>query len=45
MTSHPTPPKHVSPQQRSAARRTALVLGVIALAVYAAFILSGVIGR
>ena len=32
-------------QQRAAARRTALVIGGIALAVYLAFVLSGVIGR
>ncbi len=32
-------------QQRAAARRTALVVGGIALAVYLAFVLSGVIGR
>jgi hypothetical protein len=32
-------------QQRAAARRTALVIGAIALAVYVAFVLSGVVGR
>ena len=31
--------------QRRAARRTALILGAVALAVFAAFIASGVIGR
>jgi len=33
------------PNGRQAARKTALVLGGIALALYIAFILSGVIGR
>jgi hypothetical protein len=32
-------------QQRRAARRTALVIGLVAVAIYAGFILSGVIGR
>ena len=32
-------------QSRSAARRTALILALIAVGVYVAFILSGVIGR
>ncbi len=41
----PPAPSEASPQQRSAARRTALVIGVLALAIYVAFVLSGVIGR
>ncbi|GHH55751.1 MULTISPECIES: hypothetical protein [Gammaproteobacteria] len=32
-------------QQRRAARRTAWAVGLVALAIYAGFILSGVIGR
>lgn len=38
-------PAETSPQQRSAARRTALVMGGVAVAIYVAFVLSGVIGR
>ena len=41
----PNAPAEASPQQRVAARRTALAMGLIALAVYVAFVLSGVIGR
>ncbi len=41
----PNAPSEASPQQRTAARRTALAMGLIALAVYVAFVLSGVIGR
>jgi hypothetical protein len=41
----PIAPSEVSPQQRVAARRTALLIGVIAFAVYLTFLLSGVIGR
>jgi hypothetical protein len=33
------------PDQRAAARRTALVLGLVALGIYIAFIMSGVIGQ
>ena len=32
-------------EQRAAARRTALILGAVALAVFVAFILTGVLGR
>jgi hypothetical protein len=32
-------------ERRSSARKTALVLAVIAFAIYGAFIMSGVIGR
>lgn len=38
-------PSDLIAQQRASARRTALVIGGIALAVYVAFVLSGVIGR
>jgi hypothetical protein len=41
----PIAPTEVSPQQRSAARRTAMLIGVVAAAIYIAFVLSGVIGR
>lgn len=41
----PIAPSEASPQQRVAARRTALAMGLIALAVYVTFVLSGVIGR
>ena len=34
-----------TPAQRAAAKRTAWVLGAIAIAVYAAFVASGVVGR
>jgi hypothetical protein len=36
---------NVTPAQRSAAKRTALLFGLIAFAVYATFVISGVIGR
>jgi len=47
---HPTAqpafsPTHTTALQQHRARRTALCMGAIALAVYAGFILSGVIGR
>jgi hypothetical protein len=45
MKSNAPNPSPAKPQQRSSARRTALVLGLVALSVYVAFILSGVIGR
>ena len=32
-------------EQRAAAKRTALILGAVALAVFVAFILTGVFGR
>lgn len=32
-------------KRRAAIRRTALALGLVALAIYVAFVLSGVIGR
>jgi hypothetical protein len=35
----------VTEEQRAAARRTALILGGVALAVFVAFILTGVFGR
>jgi len=38
-------PSDLIARQRASARRTALVIGGIALAVYVAFVLSGVIGR
>ncbi len=41
----PIAPSEVSPQQRAAARRTALLIGAVAFAVYLTFLLSGVIGR
>ena len=41
----PVAPSETSAQQRASARRTALVTAVIAFGVYAAFVLSGVIGR
>lgn len=41
----PVAPIESNPQQRSAARRTALVMGLLALGIYVTFVLSGVIGR
>ena len=41
----PEAPTNVTPAQRSAAKRTALLFGLIAFAVYATFVMSGVIGR
>ena len=39
------PDTETTPAQRAAAKRTAWVLGAIAVALYAAFVASGVIGR
>jgi hypothetical protein len=41
----PVAPSEATPQQRAAARRTALLMGLIAVGVYVAFVLSGVLGR
>lgn len=46
MREHPTPMKQAdAAPRRTAARRTALLLGAIAAAVYVGFILMGVLGR
>lgn len=42
----PTPdPRHDDAARRKAVRRTALWIGLIAFGIYAAFILSGIIGQ
>ncbi|SDD83739.1 hypothetical protein [Aquimonas voraii] len=41
----PVAPAESSPQQRRAARRTAVFMAVVAVLIYVAFVLSGVIGR
>lgn len=46
MREHPAPMKHAdAAPRRAAARRTALLLGGIAVAVYLGFILMGVLGQ
>lgn len=49
MAMSPTEPSAAPPspeqERRAAARRTAITFGLIAAAIYVAFILSGVIGR
>jgi len=41
----PVEERHTEASRRAAARTTAMTVGVIALAIYVAFIASGVIGR
>ncbi len=44
MMTRPTPSPDAIARQRAAARRTAITIGAIAIAIYVAFILRGVLG-